>query len=162
MVLLSSFFWPILRYLEVLNISFTVFGENSRNYWCQYGKILMLSIAPYFHGNRIYVKVIPFNPFVLNAPFLYPLKTSENRTVFWCFQGVKKGRIGNEWFKGFCRLTWLDLGLFVFSRLCCNLSGAVHREIFAVFRYMGNIKQSFRPSIYRLSRYLYKFNPNLR
>ena len=26
--------------LEVLNISFTVFGENSRNYWCQYGKIL--------------------------------------------------------------------------------------------------------------------------
>ena len=33
------------------------------------------------------------NPFVSNAPFLYPLKTS----VFWCFQRVEKGCIGNEW-----------------------------------------------------------------
>ena len=31
------------------------------------------------------------NPFVPNAPFLYTLKTSENRKVFWCFQGVEKG-----------------------------------------------------------------------
>ena len=30
-----------------------------------------------------------FNPFVPNAPFLYPLKI--------CFQGVEKGCIGNEW-----------------------------------------------------------------
>ena len=27
------------------------------------------------------------------------LKTSENRKVFWCFQGVEKGCIGNEWVK---------------------------------------------------------------
>ena len=39
---------------------------------------------------------IPLNPFVLNAPFLYPLKTSENRNVFWYFQGVKKGCIGTN------------------------------------------------------------------
>ena len=39
------------------------------------------------------------NPFVPNPPFLYPLKTSENRKVFWCFQGVEKGCIGNEWVK---------------------------------------------------------------
>ena len=38
-----------------------------------------------------------FNPFVSNATFLYPLKTSENLTVFWCFQGVEKGCIGNSW-----------------------------------------------------------------
>ena len=38
------------------------------------------------------------NPFVPNAPFLYPLQTSENLTVF-CFQGVEKGYIGNEWVK---------------------------------------------------------------
>ena len=31
------------------------------------------------------------NPFVPNSPFLYRLKTSENLTVFWCFQGVEKG-----------------------------------------------------------------------
>ena len=34
-----------------------------------------------------------FNPFVPNAPFLYPLKTSEN------LQGFEKGCIGNEWVK---------------------------------------------------------------
>ena len=28
------------------------------------------------------------NPFVPNAPFLYPLKKLENRKVFWCFQGL--------------------------------------------------------------------------
>ena len=39
----------------------------------------------------------PVNPFVPNAPFLYPLNTSENRKVFSCFQGVEKGYIGNEW-----------------------------------------------------------------
>ena len=35
------------------------------------------------------------NLFIHNAPFLYLLKT-ENRKVFWCFQGVEKGCIGNE------------------------------------------------------------------
>ena len=38
------------------------------------------------------------NPFVPNAPFLYPLKTSENLTVL-CFQGVEEGYLGNEWVK---------------------------------------------------------------
>ena len=37
--------------------------------------------------------------FVLNAPILYPLKTSENRKVFWRFQGVEKGCIRNKWNK---------------------------------------------------------------
>ena len=37
------------------------------------------------------------SPFVPNATFLYPLKTSENRKVFWYFQGVEKECIGNEW-----------------------------------------------------------------
>ena len=36
------------------------------------------------------------NPFVPNAPFLYPLKTSESLTIFCCFQGIEKGCIGNE------------------------------------------------------------------
>ena len=37
------------------------------------------------------------NPFVPSASFLYPLKTSENRKVFWCFQRVESGYLGNEW-----------------------------------------------------------------
>ena len=36
------------------------------------------------------------NPYVPNAPFLYPLKTSENITVS-CFQEVGNGYIGNKW-----------------------------------------------------------------
>ena len=37
--------------------------------------------------------------YFLNAPFLYPLKASENLTVFWCFQWVEKGHIGSQWVK---------------------------------------------------------------
>ena len=44
-----------------------------------------------------HVPMKTINPFVPNASFLYPLKTSENLTVFWCFQGMKKGWIRNEW-----------------------------------------------------------------
>ena len=44
------------------------------------------------------------NPFVHNTPFLYSLKTSENPTVFSCFQGGEKGCIGNEWVKLWYRM----------------------------------------------------------
>ena len=43
------------------------------------------------------VFLLKINPFVPNAPFLYSLKISENCKVFWCFQGVEKGCIGNKW-----------------------------------------------------------------
>ena len=39
------------------------------------------------------------NTFVPNAPFPYSLKTSENLSVFWCFQRVGERCIGNEWVK---------------------------------------------------------------
>ena len=42
-----------------------------------------------------------FNPFVPNAHFLNPLKTSENRKVFLCFQGVEKACTGNKWINNF-------------------------------------------------------------
>ena len=44
-----------------------------------------------------------FNPFVLNALFLYPLKT-ENHKVFWCFQGAEKRCIGDKWVKWISQL----------------------------------------------------------
>ena len=43
-----------------------------------------------------YIKTCFVNLFVLSAPFLYPQKTSENLTAFWCFQGVEKECIGNK------------------------------------------------------------------
>ena len=39
-----------------------------------------------------YSKFICLNQFIPNAPFLYPLKTSENLTVF-CFTGQRKGAL---------------------------------------------------------------------
>ena len=49
-----------------------------------------------------------FNSFILDAPFLYPLKTSKILTVFWCFRRIEKGCIGNKWVK-----TYFDvLGTF--------------------------------------------------
>ena len=42
---------------------------------------------------------VHFNSFVPSAPFLYPLKASENRKLFRCFHAVEEGCIGNEWVK---------------------------------------------------------------
>ena len=50
-----------------------------------------------FQGNTLFL--YSFKLFVSNAPFLYPLKASENRMVFWYFQGVEKECIGNKWVK---------------------------------------------------------------
>ena len=52
------------------------------------------------------------DPFVSNAPLLYPLKTSENRKVF-CFQGVEKGCIGNKWVNG--AFVLLGISIYVLS-----------------------------------------------
>ena len=50
-----------------------------------------------FHISIYNRSIYDFDPFVPNSLFLYSLKTSENRKVFWCFQGVKKGCIGSKW-----------------------------------------------------------------
>ena len=55
-----------------------------------------------FSGNTFSVSECTFNPLVPDAPFLYPLKTSENLSVLWCFQGVEKGCIRNKWVKIVC------------------------------------------------------------
>ena len=57
---------------------------------------------------KIYLVTIfhQLNPFLPNTPFLYPLKTSENRKVFWCFQEVGKACIGNKWVKAFKSCLW--------------------------------------------------------
>ena len=49
-----------------------------------------------FYGSGGQCDCSYFNPFIANAPFLYSLKTSENLTIFRCFQGVEKECIGNK------------------------------------------------------------------
>ena len=51
----------------------------------------------FFSSGTLHNSTPLLNPFVPNAPLLYPLKTSKNLTVFWCFEGVEKGWIGNKW-----------------------------------------------------------------
>ena len=51
-----------------------------------------------FVDSKVCVRIIcRFSPFVPNTLFLYPLNTSENLRVFWCFQGVGKRCNGNKW-----------------------------------------------------------------
>ena len=70
--------------------------------------IAITAIAIRMHGNShntilcfclIRSRSCYINLFVPDAPFTYHLKTSENLTVFWYFQGVEKGCIENKWVK---------------------------------------------------------------
>ena len=49
-----------------------------------------------------------FIPLITNAPFLYLLDTKENHKVFWCFQGVEKGCIGNKWVNPDCEHSFIS------------------------------------------------------
>ena len=55
---------------------------------------LSLGVAQLFHELQLQMLL---NPFVPNAPFFYPLKTSGKLTFSWCFQGVERGCIENKW-----------------------------------------------------------------
>ena len=56
-------------------------------------------------------------------PFPYPLKTSEIRKIFCCFQGVEKGYPRNEWVKN----TFLSVIAFINKELCRALRSANNR-----------------------------------
>ena len=90
LLILESFIW---LYSEYLHVSVSLFHKF----------ILVratLLFTPYtlpFYSLLIACYTLLFNPFVPRAPFLYPLKPSENLTVFLCFRWVGKGCIGNEW-----------------------------------------------------------------
>ena len=51
---------------------------------------------PFYHYLHLSIAI---NTIVPNAPFLYHLKTLENRKVLGCFLGVEKGCIENKWVK---------------------------------------------------------------
>ena len=80
--------------------------------------------------NHVYSFLDYFNLFVPNAPFFYPLKTSENRKIF-CFQGVEKRSIGNKWVKFLMQACIFCLIVIV---KMCNIS---------CFHFKTPIKQMF-------------------
>ena len=57
------------------------------------------------------------NPFVPNASFLWPLKTLENLKIFWYFQGVVKGCIGNKWVNEGNPVAIVQKGLTLFHQV---------------------------------------------
>ena len=61
------------------------------------GFLLISSSENNKSSGKLVKYVYQVNPFVPSTLFFYPLKTSENLTVFWCFQGIRKRCIGNEW-----------------------------------------------------------------
>ena len=53
-----------------------------------------------------------FNPFLVNVPILYPPENTRKPLVFWCFQGVWNGNIGQKWLRSIfslCRNQVVDL-----------------------------------------------------
>ena len=50
-----------------------------------------------YSSTLAFVTFLLSHSFPMHPSFLYPLKTSKNLTVFWCFQGLEKGCIGNKW-----------------------------------------------------------------
>ena len=76
-------------------------------YFTQFVELKLLRKSNWFSLLRVTLRlyvVLVCLPFVPNKPFLYRLKTSENLTVFWCFQG---GREKAHWKKmGWAILYW--------------------------------------------------------
>ena len=94
--------------------------------YCTWHRVI-IKYLPVFEKKsniRYYFWRLSGKPFVPNAPFLYPLKISENLAVFCCCQGVEKGCIGNNWVNSVIRFIlfiWIVLSsdtyfnLFVLS-----------------------------------------------
>ena len=84
---------------------FKVNNKNTRtisptSHWTYISYIFLLFLLLTWSKQMFAVfKPKVLNPFVPNAPFLYSLKTSEKRKVFWCFEKVEKGCIGSKWVK---------------------------------------------------------------
>ena len=68
---------------------------------------------PCFNEKPMKNNISFLNTLVSNAPFFYPLKTPENPKVFWYFQGVEKGWIGNKWVKKDLRVTGVPSNLIL-------------------------------------------------
>ena len=69
----------------------------------------------------------PINQFVSNAHFIYPLKTSDNLTVFWCFKGVEKGCIGKEWIRNAINKTFSKVNNIILN--LCNGAKKTFKDI---------------------------------
>ena len=87
------------------------------------------------------------NLFLSNALFLDPLKTSENLTFFWCFQGVEKGVLETNGLK--CILVYDLLRLLIYFILSLYALNFTSRQQNQNFSFKFNI------SPWKYNRYLF-------
>ena len=87
----NYWFSPLEKKIDVRQL----FSEKHHGYhswiWV-FGLLNIFATAPQLKPIYSYI-----DPFVSNAPFLYPLKILGNCKVFWCFQWVERGCIGIQW-----------------------------------------------------------------
>ena len=67
-------------------------------------KIVNCRLFPISLFRLLIIMGFMISPFVPNASFLYPLKTSENLKIFWFFQVVEKGSIVKNFLKKYITL----------------------------------------------------------
>ena len=85
---IDGIYWSLLRQGRVTIATNLIKTLLINLYW-------IIKYLPFRSVNLEFLAMI--NHFGPSAPFLYPLNTLENRTVFWCFQGVQKGASGTNW-----------------------------------------------------------------
>ena len=97
-VVQSSFYSTSWLKIATRGILFTLIKSFRNIFKCNWYRsfTLIKSFGNIFKCNLCRSSEI-ISSFVSSKPFLYPLKTSENRKAFWCFQGVEKGRTWNKW-----------------------------------------------------------------
>ena len=114
---------------EIIRIHFNSFHVNGlllhsvKTWWDQRFSVIF---SRYRKRHGLRMSVLHFNPFIPNAPFFYPLKTSENLTVFWCLMKYKKGALGKN-----C----LNLIVFYLTLRClCNICSNFLANHFKIFQ----------------------------
>ena len=105
-LLRTGFKKPGEKFLEFMEFFRYLLLESTESYLVQNRHLFTARSAVHVFSNcyliseTLSVKCDIFlliNAFVPSAPFLYRLKTSENRKVFWWFQLIEKGCFGNKW-----------------------------------------------------------------
>ena len=81
---------PKVRWMKINHLTLQIFSQAEK-----FDKMSNITRYQIWH-KLLYQKNSILNPFVPTTPFLYPLKTSENLTVFWCFQWVEKEWLGTN------------------------------------------------------------------
>ena len=103
----------VFPFLTLFRMSFCGSGHN---FFWRIQVVFLSSLNVQYHVNRFrkFQGFETFDPDLAHCSQCTLSLPPENRKVFWCFQGVEKGCIGNEWIKS-KRLKVKDLVIVILS-----------------------------------------------